>query len=383
MIDVDQLDRESAPQAPSSGSAKLQRAKRISEETETELSELCRSVNEKISSLGIEINRASEYRGVEWALHILGAAGLDWASRKANVLRRDRLEDINTEEAVQEIGEMVLAAIAHLGESEDLYELDQREYESSLNMILGKQAETTPKYLTALAEREKLEAQVTAMETEVREATMAERPGKEKAFEALKRKLDTARLAEVTYLAVIKNAQDAIPNLQQSRDAATQSIQSLHGMRQAMLEKFADFKVILERATTAMQARANVELYETIDPAFNKAITAITANNVATAGAALEVWTQRIREAAIDPKRSQALLQELLTHISDAAASLKATEEVVASGPRAPLVVLKDQDGKNIFDSLNEELEPVSAHQKKKSFERTFSETPSGLPLGK
>ncbi len=355
ITDVDDLAREKSSDAPH-GSHKLQHAKEVARRTEEELGALCRGLNDKITELGIEIQRANEYHGVEWAYHVLGAAGLDWAHRRANVMRHRRLENLDTEQAVTELGKFVLATIEQLGESETEYEQDQEVYERKLTEVLAKQREATPLYLRALEVRQALNTEVAILEAALQEVAIADRPDAEGKFEAKKRALDAAKLDEATYLAVVKNAQEAIPELQKSRDAATKAIQSLHGMRQSMLEKFANFKIVLERATTAMRARAHIELFENTDPAFNAAISAITQNNVSTAGAALEVWAERIKQAAIDPKRSQELLNELLQHITDAAMSLQETETVVAAGARPPLILLEDSKNGRL------EMEPETVH---------------------
>src|SRR5262249_52877961 len=88
---------------------------------------------------------------------------------------------------------------------------------------------------------------------------------------------------------------------------------------------------------------------------------AITANNVATAGAALEVWTERIKHAAIDPKLSQQLLLELLGHIEEATRSLTATEAAVSGGPRQPTLLLEDQRAGRLklFDDVPADRVPV------------------------
>ena len=364
LVDVDDLTVPSNRSGKPQGSAKLRQAQNVARHTEEELGALCRGLNDKIQELGVEIQRANEYHGVEWALHVLGAAGWEWAHNRANAMRHERVQAFNTEDAVKEIGNFVLDTIRQLGKLESEYEQDERQYRAALDEVLAKNAEATPLYLQALDRRKATEATVVTLEGALREAPIAERPAQERRFEAAKRDLDQAKLQEATYLSIVKNAQEALPELRKNLDAAAHAIQALHGMRQSMLEKFADFKVILDRATTAMKARAHIELFESTDPAFNAAIGAITANNVATAGASLEVWTERIKQAAIDPQRSQELLLELLQYVSDATASLAQTEEAVSVGPRKPVLLIEDrQRGKvNIWEDLKDR-EVVPSHR--------------------
>lgn len=340
--DVDSIVRPDSESPPRSSDPhpKLRRANAVAQKTEEELRGLCEGLSERIAEIGVMVADAYEPHGLrEHILTLLGHCGLRAAQHEAAVLRQQRLHTLSLQEAVNEIERYVKQTILDLGESEVEYKDDLTAYERDLNDILKKQADGTPIYLDAKAARESLQTQTKAAEAIAKTAEERERPKAEQQLEQLKRALTNAQMIEATALSVVKEATEAVPEVQKSRDAAAEAIQSLHSMRQSMLEKFSNFKIVLERATTAMRARARIELYESTDPAFNKSIDLITANNIATAGAALEVMADRIKKAAIDPGRSQELLNELLGHISDAAQELELIELNVQAGPRDPVLV--------------------------------------------
>lgn len=327
--------------------SKLAHAKETGKKTEMELRQLCEGLDNKISEIGIVVSQAQTFQGSEKFYNVMGHFGMKWAKDKAAVMRHDRLQTLDLRQAVQEIQNYVVETINQIGESEQEYKMDLGMYQAKLDDVLHKQKVAMPEYLTIQAKRQELEGKVQAIDEELKAGTLdqSERPAKEQEYENAQRELQAAQLQEKTLLATVKEAKEAIPELQKNRDAASNSIQALHGMRQGMFEKFSNLKVVLERATTAMKANARMELYSSVDPAFNKAIEAITSNNVATAGAALETWAERIKHAAIDPERSQQLLNELVGHISDAAKDLQDVENSVKAGKApvaAPLANGKD-----------------------------------------
>lgn len=336
--------------------SKLAHSKEVGKKTAMELQQLCAGLDDKISEIGIVVSSAQNYQGSEKFYNVMSHFGMKWAKDKAALLRHDRMQKLDLKQAVQEIQNYVVETINQIGESEQDYKLDQKSYETKLNDIMKKQSDATPQYLQTVANREALEIKVNALNEELQSGTLeqAVRPGKEREYEAAQRELQAAELQEKTLLAIVKEAKEAIPELQKNRDAAAKSIQALHGMRQGMFEKFSNLKVVLERATTAMKANARLDLYKSVDPAFNKAIEAITASNVATSGAALETYTERLKHAAIDPQRSQELLNELIGHIADAAKDLQEVEDGVNTGrpvaAKAPLANGHDVASKDLFN---------------------------------
>ena len=341
ILDVDDVVTQNATQEnkqTDNHGSKLAHAKEVGKKTVTELQALCEGLDSRISEIGIVVEQAQTYQGSEKFFSFLGKVGIKSAKDKAAVMRHERLQKLDLKQAVQEIQNYTVATINELGETETEYKMDLNMYQTKLTEILNKQTVATPKYLAAVAAREALDAKVQAAQEELNSGTVAQaaRPAKEAQLEILERQQHAAQLEETSLLSIVKQAKDGIPILQKDRDAAAKAIQAVHGMRQDMFEKFNNLKVVLERATTALKANARLELYSSVDPAFNKAIETITANNIATAGASLEVWAERMKHAAIDPQKSQELLQELLGHISDYAQDLQSVEDNVKNRKPTP-----------------------------------------------
>jgi chromosome segregation ATPase len=322
-------------QAVAKTGSKLDHAREVGHKTTDELRTLVEGLDQRISEIGITVAEAQNFQGKERFINALGKLGLGFAKKKALQMRHDRLQTIDLTDAVKEIQNFVSSTIIQLGQSEADYKEDVTQYKHKLDEVLDKQIQATPQYLTVQAQRQKVENDLTTLKDELTAGTLsqAERPEKERQLEDVQRHYDDLILQEKTLAAVVKEATEAIPALQEDRDAANQSMQSLHAMRQGMMEKFNNLRVILERAATAVKAQAKAELYKSVDPAFNKAIDVITDNNIATAGALLETWADRIKHSAIDPERSKELLNQLLGHISDAAKDLQDMEDKMKSNP--------------------------------------------------
>ena len=315
---------------------KLAHAKEVNVKTAAELKTLCEGLDTRITEIGVVVAEAQKYQGAEKFYSALGHLGFKWGKDKAAIARHERMQKLDLRQAVQEVQNYTVETIKQLGESEQDYKLDLKMYQDKLTEVLNKQSTATPPYLAIVAKRQELEAKVNTAKEELSAGTLsqAERPQKEQDLEAMERQLHEAQLQENSLLAIVKEAKEAIPDLQKDRDAAAESIKALHGMRQSMFEKFSNLKVVLERATTAMKATSRLELYSSVDPAFNKAIETITGNNIAAAGAALETYTDRIKHAAIDPQKSQEFLNELLGHMSDFAKELQDVEDGVKNNKK-------------------------------------------------
>ena len=333
--DVDDVLSTSTAQKtqPQKTGTKLDHAREVNHKTEMELRQLCEGLDNRIKEIGIVVAEAQNYQGSEKFYNFLGGIGIKSARDKAAAMRHDRIQTLNLENAIKEIQNYVNETINQLGASESEYKEDIKQYRHNLDTVLAKQKEAMPEYLKSQTARQSLEAEVSELEEQLKAGTLdqSQRPEVERKYEDKQRELQAAQLTEKTMLAIVKEAKEAIPELQKSSRAASDSIESLHSMRQSILEKFNNYRVILDRATTAMKARARLEMYQTVDPTLNKSIEAITENNVATAGAALEVWADRIKHAAIDPETSQRLLNEMIDNISTAAKDLAEAEDSAKS----------------------------------------------------
>lgn len=301
------------------GSQKLADAHEKGAAMEQELRALCSDVIQRIEAIGLQIARSGEFRGVkEKTLAFLGQFS-DKAMNKAQALRVSRLDTASVEEACREVETFVQETIEKLGTVEAEYVSNVESYGKSIDTVLSKLKEATPRQLQAEQRRAELEGRYNALDLELKSGTIEQkdRPAKEAEFEALKRDLEKVRLDVMEFITIVTEAQRAIPTLQKSKDAAALSIESVHGMRRNLLEKWQNLAVVLENSMTAVRARAQLERYQAVDPALNRSVEVITDHNVAVAGAALEIAAQRLKHAAISPERSRELLQQLTGHVND------------------------------------------------------------------
>lgn len=319
-------------------SAKLRHANEVGAKSTAEIKTLVAGLNNKVAELGVRVAEAEHYQGVEERMFaFFGRVGFQGAKERADSMKHDRIQSMSLEDAVKEIHIYVQNVIKIIGESESKYKNDLIEYDKDIALILKKYKDANPGYLEAKAQREKLEAEVVEAEEELKAGTLeeSEKPAKEKHFDDIKRQLAESRLQESTLLAVVQKAQEALPGVQAVRDSANDAIQSLHGMRQGMKEKFDNFESVLKNAATAMQARARMELFEAVDPALNTTIEAVVRNNVATAGAAQEVYTDRARIAAINPEKFAEISKEFMDNLADFQTKLAGIEANTKTGARA------------------------------------------------
>jgi hypothetical protein len=83
-----------------------------------------------------------------------------------------------------------------------------------------------------------------------------------------------------------------------------------------------------------MKARARLELFSSVDPALHKTIDAVLANDIATTGAAQEVYTERAKIAVIPPERMAELNKEFMDNVMDTLNKLNAIEAETSKGSR-------------------------------------------------
>ena len=338
--DVDDLSpAEAAPPKQGDKHPKLKAAVAQGKKTVDDCRALAEGLNAKMAEIGEIVKSANVPQGFrEHLFSALGSAGWGWSEDHYASLRHNRIQHLDLAASVAEIQRYTENTINALGLTEKDYRTDLQGYEITIVQLLDKQSTATPLYLGALRTREALEQQVKDFEPGLAKASPADRPQLERQYEALKRHLEDAAYQEKTTLATLHAAQRDLPVIQQSRDAAAAAIQSIHGMRQSSLEKFLNFKFLLERATTALKAQARIQQFLATDPAFNAMVADISANNVSTAGAALEVWADRARKAAVDPAVAQKLVEEMLAHVEEARNDLLAIEGQVTVGERLGLI---------------------------------------------
>jgi hypothetical protein len=107
-----------------------------------------------------------------------------------------------------------------------------------------------------------------------------------------------------------------------------------HGMRQGMKENKDNYANLLKNAAVAMKARARLELFSSVDPALHKTIDAVLANDIATTGAAQEVYTERAKIAVIPPERMAELNKEFMDNVMETLNKLNAIEAETSKGSR-------------------------------------------------
>lgn len=321
----------------SNASARLQAANEFGQKMQRELGQLCIGIEQSLAEIGYSVSESYNFRGSEKFWAFMGKFSTK-ALEKAKVMRIQRLENQTVEDSVNEIINRVIETIKQLGEIEEDYKSDSTSYQETLTYMINRLKEAQPSFKAVKTERESLEGQVKTARLELESGTVTEdeRPDKEKEFEELQRKYQKALLEETELLEIINKAQQAIPEVQKSRDAAHQAIQAIRQMRRGLLEKQQNFETVLKNAMTAVRARARLERYENIDPAFNKNIALVTEHNVKVAGAAMQIAIERAAKAALDPNESLRLAQEIRGYIEEYMRGLENLEDEAMKGPRVP-----------------------------------------------
>lgn len=354
VVDVDELFKEPSPTQVHTGvivtdrrassHPKLDKALAQGKQTIEDCRKLAEGLDLKMREFATIINSANTPHGFkERVLAGLGRAGFKKADVKYEQLRHERVNHMDLSAAIQQIQNYTKDTIKGLGETESEHRIALDAYEENINTVLAKQEETNPVYLEAVKKREDLEQKVKSIEPTLNTVAQGDRPKVEQEYENLKRELEVAQFDEKTALATLHEAQRDLPILQNNRDDAAQTIQAIHAMRQNSLEKFVNFKVLLDHATKALRAQARIEEYAAVDPAFNAMISAISKNNNATAGAALEVWADRARKAAVNPELARQLIEELMVNIEEARNDLLVIEGQVTKGERMPLLETREK----------------------------------------
>jgi hypothetical protein len=250
-------------------------------------------------------------------------------------MKDDRIQQMTIDDGVKEIERYTDECILELGRSEEAFAVKRNELDSSINHALRTYREANPEYLKAKQLREKLQMDVDSLTEELKAGiSEAERPEKERELDAVKRKLAGVQLDEVRYFEAVDKAQQALPPLQADRDAANEAIRMFHGMRQGMKENKDNYANLLKNAAVAMKARARLELFSSVDPALHKTIDAVLANDIATTGAAQEVYTERAKIAVIPPERMAELNKEFMDNVMDTLNKLNAIEAETSKGSR-------------------------------------------------
>lgn len=326
--------REVHTQRLADSSQKLQLAKEQINQMREDLRAMSIGLEERLNEIGYKVSEAYQFQGWEKFLNFFGA------KQKAVDIRYVRLQTQEVDQLVAEIKKLTQETINELGEREGEFEEAATEYRQTKGQVIEKYKQAQPRYKAAKGERENLDAEIKEREVDLESGVVLEdeRPQREKDLEEVRRLRHRKFLEETDFLGVVTNAQRSIPILEQNTKAAEESIVAIHMMRRDALENTQNFTTLLDNAMVAVRNRATLERYESTDPAFKKTVTLVTQTNVNMAGAALQVAKQRVARAAIDPERSQQLMNELMGHIQeflDGVIILE--EEAKEGGQRAPV----------------------------------------------
>ena len=321
---------------PNERNPRLRRAAEVSAKSTAEIKAMIAGLRQRRAEIGIRLQQADQYQGfAEKSLAFLGKIGFKSAAEHADNLKDDRIQEMTIDDGVQEIERYTNECILELGRSEEQFTLKRNDLDASINHALRTYREANPEYLKAKQLREKLQMEVDSLTEELKAGLgESERPDKERELDAAKRKLAAAQLDEVRFFEAVDKAQQALPALQADRDSANEAIRMFHGMRQGMKENKDNYANLLKNAAVAMKARARLELFNSVDPALHKTIDAILANDIATTGAAQEVYTERAKVAVIPPERMAELNKEFLDNVMDTLNKLNAIESQTAKGSR-------------------------------------------------
>ena len=304
---IDRREDQNAQKLRSSNdkSPKLKRAAEISAKSTAEIKAMIAGLRQRRAEIGLRLQQADQYQGFgEKSFAFLGKLGFKSAAERADNMKDDRIQQMTIDD-------------------------------SSINHALRTYREANPEYLKAKQLREKLQMDVDSLTEELKAGiSEAERPEKERELDAVKRKLAGVQLDEVRYFEAVDKAQQALPPLQADRDAANEAIRMFHGMRQGMKENKDNYANLLKNAAVAMKARARLELFSSVDPALHKTIDAVLANDIATTGAAQEVYTERAKIAVIPPERMAELNKEFMDNVMETLNKLNAIEAETSKGSR-------------------------------------------------
>lgn len=318
-------------------SAKLAESFKITSHNEEEMRRLAAGLNDRVAELGLVVKQAAKYQGFEEQLYsTLGTFFKSYRS-EADALRHERLQHLNTDQAVREILQIVNFGIEQLGQSKHEYETKRDNAKAAIKMLLDKSAKYTPIYLAAKAKREQLEGQVQELGDELKSGTVepAERPQKEQAFEELTQQLHVVAAEEIHALDITKEADTARPDRQAERDACEKSIIALLRMQTSFHEKYQNYASMLESEAVALRAQSNGALFECTDPVLNVTIADGLENVIAVAGGLTQAALQRAKIAAISPEQAKRLREQLRGHLNEASEELEKQETAYKLGPRA------------------------------------------------
>jgi hypothetical protein len=335
---IDRREDQNAQKTRSSSdkSPKLKRAAEISAKSTAEIKAMIAGLRQRRAEIGLRLQQADQYQGFgEKSFAFLGKLGFKSAAERADNMKDDRIQQMTIDDGVKEIERYTDECIIELGRSEEAFTFKRNELDSSINHALRTYREANPEYLKAKQLREKLQMDVDSLTEELKAGiSEAERPDKERELDAVKRKLAGVQLDEVRYFEAVDKAQQALPPLQADRDAANEAIRMFHGMRQGMKENKDNYANLLKNAAVAMKARARLELFSSVDPALHKTIDAVLANDIATTGAAQEVYTERAKIAVIPPERMAELNKEFMDNVMETLGKLNAIEAETSKGSR-------------------------------------------------
>lgn len=320
--------------------SKMQAAREFGETMDRELKEMASGLEARLQEIGQSVIDATNFKGGrEKILSFFGRLGVKSALDAAQKRRLIRLDQQEVDEVVAQIAQFVVGTIQELGEIEHQYASDKQSYDELIKTVIKKLEETQPRYAEARAEKERLETELKNLTMELEAGTIDEksRPAAERKKDDLDLEFHEALLAETEFLEIVRRAQEAVPELQKSRDSAQKSIVALRQMRRGLLEKQENFALVLKNAMTAVRAQARLERFESVDPVYNRTITLITEHNVKVAGAAMSLAIERAQHAAIDPDKSIQLAIELLGHINDFCEGIIALEDDAKKGARRPV----------------------------------------------
>lgn len=323
---------------------KLEIAKKFGEDMQRELQVLCAGLEATLEQIGYTVTEAYDFQGMEKIWSFLGDYGSARFQNRAHRNRMLRLNTQNTDQSIRELNELVVETVQELGRIEDEYivnigTVDKKTgYSYSLYVAIEKLKTTQPLYKAAKDRKEDLDVEIRTLKLELEAGNVSddERPAKEEELEDLEKAYNAALLEEAEYLEIVNAAQKAIPILKDNREAAQKTIQALRQMRRGLIEKQEHFEGILKNAMTSVRARAKLERYQSIDPAYNKAITLVTDLNIKVAGAAMQIAMERATKSPVDPQTHNRLTQELLGHINEYLTSLIALEDEVKKGTHVP-----------------------------------------------
>lgn len=326
---------------------KLERGRVSCEQTVGALRLLVEELDGKMEELAGTLGQTSRYVGVERPLAFLGKTlGITFLEAQALNRKEERVNKLDVGQLTKLLRDHVRYTIEKLEKSKKEFDVAVAAYDASLAKTIDDYKRTQPEYETVLKEQERLSALITELKQNLDAGLIGEteRPAKEAELDKLEQQLYEVEKRVGDAVQILKACQESIKLIPENRKAAHESRVAIQQMQREALEKLKHFGVLFEQSMAAVRAQAAVENFNRTAPSYDKGIQAIHRNNVAFAGAAIEVLAKRLQTNTVDPSVVLELIKEIAGHIQEGSDAMKKAEGDIDIGYRTTIAKLLQED---------------------------------------